>query len=173
MTETEFDNMLRVWGYAFGPHRAQFTDPALTGYGDSPLSRVGQTHIIRRVSTMDRGGMDRLMAMGAAAGLLDEHGRTAPAPRWAADRVSFAETRTERAKLLTLGDQDFAPEVLKVERAAKQLQRSDDLLGRVLRAEYCTLGSQGQKGRRFALSRNAYRERVAEARGWMRRELAA
>lgn len=173
MTETEFENLLRVWGYAFGPHRAQFTDPALTGYGDSPLSRIGQTHIIRRTTTMDRGGTDRRMAMGAAAGLLADDGSTRPVPRWAADRVSFTETRTARAKLLTLGDQDFAPEVLQVERAAKALQRADDLLGRVMRAEYCTLGSQGQKGRRFELSRNAYRERVAEARGWMRRELAA
>lgn len=173
MTQDEFENLLRLWGFAFGPRAGAYNVGPST-YGDSPLSRFGQTRTIRQVTTMDRGGIGRRTTMGAAAGLLDvKRERTRMVPTWAVEPVRGSQSRSAGARVLATDDPEFSPEVLRVERAAMRLQRVDSVLGQVLRAEYCSLGGQEEKSQRFNLRRNAYRERVAEARGWMRRELAA
>lgn len=173
MTQEEFENLLRLWGYAFGPRLAESLAEPTSPTGDSPLARIGQVRTIRTVTTMDRGGHGRRLMLGAAAGLLDRDGEQARAvPAWSVSPVRSAETRTSSSNILSEG-REFAPEVMRVERAALSLHRVDATLGRVIRVEYCQLGSQGDKADQFKLKRNAYRERVAEAKGWLRRDLAA
>jgi hypothetical protein len=171
VTQDEFENLLRMWGFAFGPRRGAY-DVGPSVYGDSPLAHFGRARTIRQVTTMDRGGIGRRTRMGAAAGLLDATGeRVRAVPTWAVEPVRGSQSRSVGAKVLATDDPEFSPEVMRVERAATSLQRADSLLGQVLRAEYCTLGGQEEKSHRFNLRRNAYRERLAEARGWVRRDL--
>jgi len=173
VTQDEFENLLRAWGYAFGPRSAELRQEERSPTGDSPLARIGQTRTIRQVTTMDRGGHARRRTMGAAANLIDKRGDVRLAPAWASDPIRATETRTATAKLLAVNDPQFSPEIMRVEAAALRLNRADGTLGQVLRVEYCQLGSQADKAEKFGLRRNAYRERVAEARGWVRRDLAA
>lgn len=171
MSAEDFENLLLLWGYAFGPHSSS---GQLSYFGDSAIAAFGQTRSsTAHTAAMDRGGVSRRRLMGAAAGLVGRDGNPLLVPTWAAQPVRGTTTRTATAKLLGVGAQEFSPEVMRVEVAAMQLHRLDDLLGSVLRAEYCSLGGQDEKSRRFNLRRGAYRERVAEARGWMRCRLAA
>ena len=172
MSQEEFEALLRLWGYTFGERRTRQAEPR-SPTGDSPLSRIGQTRTIRTITTMDRGGIARRKMMGAAAGLTDGHGRARVLPAWAAEPVIGSETRTATSKLLVDDSNQIPREVLRVERAALSLHRFDAALGQMLRTEYCRPGNQGVKAQAFGMERKAYRERVAEARGWMRRELAA
>src|SRR5690606_38166403 len=59
VTQDEFENLLRAWGYAFGPRSAELRQEERSPTGDSPLARIGQTRTIRQVTTMDRGGHAR------------------------------------------------------------------------------------------------------------------
>lgn len=170
MTADDLENLLLLWGYAFGPLSQS---RGTSYYGDSALAAFGHTRSATRQVALNRGGVSRRRLMGAAAGLHDKHGTPLLVPAWAVEPVRGTPTRTACAKLLGIGAPEFSPEVMLVERAALQLHRIDDLLGSVLRAEYCSLGGQDEKSRRFNLRRGAYRERVAEARGWMRCRLAA
>lgn len=166
MNATEFETMLLIWGHAFGPRSAE---AVVASYGSSTLAGLGRP-TIRQVTTMDRGGHQRRRLMGAAAGLVDEHGRPRLLPSWAAEPVRGSSTRSAGAKVLAT-DSIIPTEAARVEQSVKRLAREESELALVLRAQYCQLGRQAEKAEAMGMARNAYRERLAEARGWLRRDL--
>ncbi|MGR4895816.1 hypothetical protein ACIPR8_11100 [Stenotrophomonas sp. LARHCG68] len=169
MKREDFDNLLRLWGYYYGPRRQELEAGAGL-YGVSSLADLGRPKTIRQTTSMDRGGMTRRQMMGKEAGLLDERGVARVVPTWAADTVRCSETRTGAAKILA-PDFSVPPEAQRVERAVFKLSRDEMDLARVMRTEYCTFGRQSDKAKDFGMERKAYRERLAEARGWVRRDL--
>lgn len=170
MNDDLFDDLLRAWGYAYGPRREE-QEAGAGLYGSCTLAGLGRPSMIRREVNMDRGGIARRRAMGDAAGLVDERGRARLLPTWAAEPVRFAETRTAHAKILVASD-GIPEQAAKVERSVLQLHRASPSLASVIRAEYCTFGRQSEKAKTFGMERKAYRERVAEARGWLKCDLA-
>lgn len=158
MTTEEFDTLLAMWGRAYGEHRPYNPEEDKSPTGDSPFARVMEFAPGKRVRRLDVAYRRACRAVRGGT------------PVWARDAVHFAETRSYRARVLAV---DGDPVAERVESAVMQLQRTDDLLGRVLRAEYCRRGGQGDKAKVMELSRLTYRERLAEARGWLRHALAA
>lgn len=171
MKNEAFDELLRAWGYAYGPRRAAIEEGAGM-YGTNALANLGRPPTIRQRVNMDRGGIDRRLTMGEAAGLVDAKGRTRLLPTWAAAPVKGTETRSSHARILD-ASAGVPPEAEKVERAVLHLHRVDADLATVIRTQYCTLGRQTEKSQRIGLSMGVYRERLAEARGWVRREISA
>ncbi|MDY4297534.1 MULTISPECIES: hypothetical protein [unclassified Xanthomonas] len=170
MNDDVFDGFLRAWGYAYGPAR-EAQEAGAGMYGACTLAGLGRPSLIRQQVNMDRGGLDRRRAMGRAAGMVAANGQARLLPTWAAEPVRFAETRTAHAKILSSSD-GIPEQAAKVERAVLQLHRESPSLARVIRAEYCTFGRQSEKAKTFGMERKAYRERLAEARGWVRCDLA-
>jgi hypothetical protein len=170
MTREEFDNLLRLWGWAFGPRRQEQEEGAGM-YGVSALADLGRPTAIRQTVAMDRGGIARRRMIGTAAGLVDARGAVRVAPSWAVDAVRAIETRTGTAKILA-PDASIPEDALRVERAVVRLRRESHELATVLRTQFCTLlGGQRDKANHLDLRLGVYRERLAEAKGWVRRDM--
>lgn len=169
MKREDLENLLRFWGFHYGPRRQEL-EAGAGMYGTSSLAGLGRPRTIRQTTTMDRGGMTRRQMMGREAGLVDGNGVARVVPSWAADTVRCAETRTGVAKILA-PDFSVPTEAQRVERAVFKLSRDDLDLAKILRKEYCTFGRQSDKAKDFGVERKAYRERLAEAKGWVRRDL--
>ena len=175
MKREDLDNHLRLWGYHYGPRRDERRTEMEAGaglYGQSALADLGRPKIIRKTATMDRAGVDRRRMLGKEAGLVDETGGARVVPGWAVETVRCAETRTGAAKILAT-DFSIPAEAQRVERAVFLLGRDDLDLARIIRAEYCSLGPQRDKAQGLGIERNAYRERLAEAKGWVRRDMCS
>ncbi|MEB1529861.1 hypothetical protein [Xanthomonas sp. WHRI 7945] len=171
MTREEFDNLLRLWGWAFGPRRQELEEGAGM-YGVSALAGLGRPATIRQTASMDRGGIARRRMIGAAAGLVDARGAVRVAPSWAVEAVRATETRTGTAKILA-PDASIPADALRIEQAVVRLRRESQELAIVLRTQFCTLlGGQRDKANHLDLRLGVYRERLAEAKGWLRRDIA-
>lgn len=171
MKREELDDLLRFWGYHYGPRRAELEVGAGL-YGQSTLADLGRPKIIRQIASMDRAGVARRRLLGKEAGLIDESGAARVVPGWAVETVRCAETRTGAAKILA-PDFSVPPEAMRVERSVSLLGRAEMSLARIVRAEFCSFGPQREKAQSFGIERNAYRERLAEAKGWIRRDLCS
>lgn len=169
MTREEFENLLRLWGWAFGPRR-QAQEEGAGLYGVSALAGLGRPATIRQTTTMDRGGWSRRRMLGAAAGLVDEKGVTHLAPSWTVEPVRATATRTAAAKLLS-PDYSIPPDAMRVEQAVIRLRRAEAELAEVVRTQFCSFGPSREKADRAGISLGVYRERLAEAKGWIRRDL--
>ncbi|AMV00066.1 hypothetical protein [Xanthomonas citri] len=170
MTREEFDNLLRLWGWAFGPRR-QEKETGAGLYATSALASMGRPATIRQSVSMDRGGKERRRLLGVSAGLIDNDGRARAVPSWAVEPVRAAATRSTVARVLD-ADSDVPPDANRVEVAVLKLHRIDFDLATALRTQFCTLlGGQRDKADHLGLRLGVYRERLAEARGWVRRDL--
>ena len=170
MTREEFDNLLRLWGWAFGPRR-QEKEAGAGLYGTSALASMGRPTTIRQSVTMDRGGKERRRLLGASAGLIDDDGCARAVPPWAVEPVRASPTRSAGARALD-SDADIPPDAGRVEVSVLKLPRIDFDLATALRTQFCTLlGGQRDKADYLGLRVGVYRERLAEARGWVRRDL--
>ena len=158
MTQDDFDNLLRLWGYAYGQRRPSEWEEDRSPTGDSPLARGMEFAPGRTVRRLDS-AYRRSIRQG-------EHA-------WSRDPVPCKETRVAVGAVLAGGSRQFTPEVARVEVAVMELHRSHAELGLAIRAEYCKRGGQGDKARELGIGRDKYREKVAEGRGWLRCKLAA
>ncbi|WP_131721571.1 hypothetical protein [Xanthomonas sp. NCPPB 1128] len=172
MTRDEFDNLLRLWGWAFGPRRQEQEEGAGM-YGTSALAGLGRPATIRQSTTMDRGGVARRRMLGVAAGLVDDAGVVHLVPAWTVEPVRGTQTRTGAAKVLA-PDFSIPADALRVEQSVTRLRRQEHDLATALRTQFCTvLGGQRDKADHLGLRLGVYRERLAEAKGWVRRDLDA
>lgn len=169
MIREDFENLMRLWGFYFGPRRKEQEEGAGL-YGPSTLAGLGRPATIRQSTTMDRGGIARRRLLGKEAGLIDITGAARVVPPWVVEPVRCSETRTSAAKILA-PDFSVPAEAQRVERAVFKLNKLDGDLASIVRAEYCSFGRQIEKAASFGIKRNAYRERLAEAKGWVRRDL--
>ncbi len=170
MKRDDLENQLRLWGYYYGPRRAE----AETGagmYGNSTLAGLGRPTTIRQSTTMDRSGLTRRRLLGQAAGISGRDGEARAVPAWAVETVRGAETRSGSAKILA-PDFSVPTEAQRVERSVLELHRIDAELALVMRAQYCSLGRQLEKAERTGIKIGVYREKLAEARGWVWARLA-
>jgi len=167
MKRKEFETRMRRWGAAYGAERESLEAERLTSsYGDSPLARHC-VQPIRQVVTMDRGGVARRRLHGAAAGI------KRPVPAWALDHVTCSESRVGRSSPPINYEWDIPPDLRDVEKQWQQLQMLDEELASALRSRYCAEGDTKDKAKSMGLTIGVYRERVAEAKGWMRRAISA
>lgn len=172
MTREEFDNLLRLWGWTFGPRRQEREEGAGM-YGVSALAGIGRPSTIRQTATMDRGGDGRRRLLGVGAGLVDADGHARVVPSWAVEPVRATATRSSAARVLD-ADSHVPPDAQRVEVSVLRLHRIDLDLATALRTQFCTLlGGQRDKADHLGLRVGVYRERLAEARGWVRRDIAA
>lgn len=175
----ELEALLRQWGRYFGERRdfgelsendyAPDVHPLAIGMRNAPGKRKAVV-----VQALKRGGYERRMMMGAAAGLVDDLGKPQPLPQWAVDPVYFPETRPA-----VFGQGETASraptELLQVERVAFQLKAFDELAGLCVRTEYCRLGARAEKAAHVQAAYSAggevgsrrYREALAMGRGFM------
>lgn len=170
MTRDDFENLLRLWGWTFGPRR-QAQEEGAGLYGVSALAGLGRPATIRQTTTMDRGGLARRRMLGAAAGLVGKDGEVQAMPAWAVEPVRGTPTRTAAAKVLA-PDFSVHPDALRVEQAVIRLRREEHELATVVRTQFCTFGPSIEKAERVGVKLGVYRERLAEAKGWLRRDLA-
>ncbi|QWP79214.1 hypothetical protein J5226_12855 [Lysobacter sp. K5869] len=162
MSPDQLEILLRLWGAAYGEHRPREWDEPSSPGGMSPLARAAEFAPGRKVRRLDAAYRRACRAVRG--------GR----PEWASDPVRFTETRVAGSRAPTGGARSVLnPEASRVEAAVLRLQRVDDTLGQIVRAEYCRRGGQGDKARAFEMGRGQFREAVAEGRGWLRRELAS
>ncbi|WP_155393933.1 hypothetical protein [Xanthomonas albilineans] len=172
MTREDFENLLRLWGWAFGP-RLREREEGAGMYGVSALAGLGRPTTIRQSVTMDRGGIARRRMLGVAAGLIDEYGVAHVVPPWTVEPVRGTQTRTGAVKVLA-PDASIPADALRVEQAVTLLRRHEHDLATALRTQFCTvLGGQRDKADHLGLRLGVYRERLAEAKGWVRRDLDA
>lgn len=167
MKRAEIEDRLRRWGRAFGDERKSLeAERESSDFGDSPMARFC-VQPIRQVTTMDRAGLARRRLHGDAAGT----GRAVPT--WAVAHVSCQETRSGRPSAPTTYEWEIPPDLRDVERLWLQLNAVDEELAKALRSRYCEEGDQKDKARALSLTVGVYRERVAEAKGWMLRAISA
>lgn len=163
MNRESLDDLLRLWGWAYGPRRReQEAERLSSAYGDSPIAKFGASSgsALSRAIAL-RGGKDRRTLLATGAGM------EGVVPAWAVPTVSFAETRTGSAKLLSAGDRALPPQAQQIEKLWHQLRREDLHLAKVLRSEFCTLGRQREKAELLDVSLGVYREGLAIAKGWI------
>lgn len=187
MTSDELETLLRAWGRVMGER------PPVDDGDDRPSRAVhalargmemapGKRQVVIRERTaMHRAGQGRRALMAVAAGGAAVGMRLAPT--WAVDPVHFTETRSYRNESR---DWPIPPEILRVERAAIDLQKIDDLRGRCLRVRYCMRASDEERVMRMMASMDLaalekiggylklkrFRDEVAYARVWMHGRLA-
>ncbi|WP_369977463.1 hypothetical protein [Xanthomonas bundabergensis] len=70
-------------------------------------------------------------------------------------------------------DVNIPADALRVEQSVVRLRRESRELATVLRTQFCMLlGGQRDKVNHLDLRLGVYRERLAEAKGWLRRDIA-
>jgi hypothetical protein len=171
--EEVFDARLRQWARYFGERRARGEEDAAyqeaaagAGLYRSPAGKMaGQGAGVPGLAPVGRDSSDRRTHMGQAAGLLDRKGNVAPVPSWAVEHIRATETRSS-------GGGSYVPEdAQRIERAVLDLQRVMPAHGLAFRLNHCTAGHPAEKAARMGIGRGKLREMVAEARGWIRREV--
>lgn len=178
MTPETLENLLRLWGRLCGERPVVDVDDG-RGSNVHPLARGMEMapgkrqRVIRERTAMHRAGQDRRAYMATVAAV----GGMRMVPAGYVDPVPCAETR--RA-VYGLGEtsRPLPADVARVERAALDLQRIDDLRGRILRTNYCTLGSHEDKVLRLSIALGyevklkRYRDELVYSRVWMHGRLA-
>lgn len=188
MTSDDLETLLRAWGRVMGEappvaeeddRPARATHALARGMEMAPGKRQV---VIRERTSMHRAGQDRRAYMAVAAGGAAVGMRVLPV--WAVDPVTATETRSFRDESR---DWPVPPEVARVERAALELQKVDDLRGRCLRARYCMKCGDEERVMRMMSNMDAaalnkiggylrlkrFRDEVAYARVWMFGRLSA
>jgi hypothetical protein len=171
--EEVFEARLRQWARYFGERRARGEEQlahreAAAGAGlyRSPAGvMAGQGAGVAGLAPLVRDSSGRRALMGQAAGLSDRKGNVAPVPSWAVEPIRATETRTSAGA-------SYVPEdAQRIERAVLDLQRAIPELGLAFRLNYCAAGHPAEKAERMGIGRGKLRELVAEARGWIRRDV--
>lgn len=139
MTPETMESMLRAWGRAYGEAKPQEWDEGEGSAADvHPIARAIQfapgrrAEVIRRKTTMNRGGQTRRSLMAQATGIKGM--RLVPA--YVVDPVPCVETRSGASG----EDPRITPLVISVQRAWLALFKVHELQAEVLRLEYQVRG---------------------------------
>ncbi len=143
--------LLRKWGWAFGER-----PPKEWAEGDGPSYAVSP--IARAMEFAP--GRNGKGTVGRSASAMSKLRGT---PAFGFDPVVCTETRSKRIAT----PDDIPADIQRVQTAALALHAVDPVRGRVLRTEYCRLGSQHDKAERLGLKIRRYRDELAHARTWM------
>lgn len=148
--------MLLLWGRYYGERKPDEWD-------EGAEASLTDNHPIARA--MEFAGGDESIPQRSARGMAKLRG----VPTWGFDPVVCTETRSKRIST----PDDMPVVVQRVQSAALDLYRLDELRGIVLRFHYCTRGTQFEKAARVSdvfsktIGIRTYRESLSFARGWM------
>lgn len=169
MREDDLEELLRRWGRVYGER--------------SPVGEWGEE--VSQASAMAGGYGNSVLAaaMDYAPGRVERSVSVAFKRKvqagervWSRDPIACTESRHYSGALYFSGAEvgRVDPDVGRVERAAVDLYRIDTQRGLVLRAQYCTRGTQQEKtdwvnaeGRATALTLRTFRSELVAARAWM------
>lgn len=173
MTTNDLEEMLRRWGRVYG----EAPPPEWDESGEVTLGMAGGygNNILAAAMEYAPGKIERMVSVAYA------RSRVALKRAKFSDPIVCSESRHYAGALYFSGAEGGKadPDSAKVERAAIDLYRLNNLRGLVLRAQYCKRGSQEHKvewinsqGRGIGLKLRAYRDELAHARTWIHGRLS-